>query len=451
MVISLDLLEKTCKNMIETILTCLDHAKKGTIYQIGPMPELRAVRVTSGIRQQGTDQIQWGLPAVSDYNDPGKTWEQYRDRPGYIQEAMGWCVEQQKSWTADNPYEDIRSVNKQLRGEIEDSYHMEPVLVRKADLYEDWPGGMRYPLDWQGNPIWQNTEYIVAAVIKIHFLPFTLRRHDRNTKTIRELSRALGTELLSLHLRETLAKAQEELTHQRIESCKILAHELRNAIMKFSFAFSAVNTQISIIREEWERQLHKAFPQLEFKSAILGRLNELIRLHLPELGSEDQLVSLSKALAEEQNDLASLSLLPDQAEVWLKSKIQPKWERLLARTSVWDGDKEEILGLLKRLEKALWLGTDNELADKVTHVPEELRKTWVKLAYIYFLPGKLAILEEILQFLEHPALDMPHKHQVKKTIKSLKALVEIIPEVHERTNRIIMSLRNGDISNVHAD
>ena len=40
MVISDDMLIKTCKNMIETILLSLPHATKGTIYQIGPMPDL---------------------------------------------------------------------------------------------------------------------------------------------------------------------------------------------------------------------------------------------------------------------------------------------------------------------------------------------------------------------------------------------------------------------------
>ena len=129
MQINRELLEKTCKNTIEVILSCLECATMGTIYMIGPMPGLKAERVTSGISDAG--QISWGLPEDSDYNSPGKEWEQYRDTPGHLLEAMGWCVEQQKSWTADTPLEDIRSVRKQLTGEVEDCHHMEPVLVRK--------------------------------------------------------------------------------------------------------------------------------------------------------------------------------------------------------------------------------------------------------------------------------------------------------------------------------
>jgi hypothetical protein len=111
MQINRDVLEETCKNMIEAILFCLEWATKGTVYTIGPMPGLQTVRITSGIRDDG--QIKWGLPQDSDYNSPGKEWEQYRDTPGHLLEAMGWCVEQQKSWTADNPQEDIRSIRKQ--------------------------------------------------------------------------------------------------------------------------------------------------------------------------------------------------------------------------------------------------------------------------------------------------------------------------------------------------
>ena len=53
MIISNDVLERTCKGMIENILFCLSDATKGTIYRVGPMPKLQAIRVTSGIRTPG--------------------------------------------------------------------------------------------------------------------------------------------------------------------------------------------------------------------------------------------------------------------------------------------------------------------------------------------------------------------------------------------------------------
>lgn len=439
-----ELLEDTCRKMIKTILSCLDHATKGTIYRVGPMPKLQVTRITSGIRVEASDLLQWGLPSVSDYNYPGKSWEEYRDRPNHLLEAMGWCVERQQSWTADDPAEDKRSVRKQLRGELEDVYHMEPVLVRKRDLFGSCVDVLEYPVNWQGHSIWQDSEYVVAAVIKIHFLPDTLRRGDRSTKVIKELSRSLGTELLSLHLRETLFRSQEEFARQRLQSCKVLAHELRNTLIKFGFIFSAMNAEIGILRDEWEAQLCKAFPDLEWKVPILERLRQLIHLRLPTLNGTHEWRQLCAVLLAEQEELAVSPLLPTQGEQWLKHKIRPKWRRLLTAARVWDEDREEIQDLLRRLEVALHVGLNQDLARNVNHLPRDLCEQWIRLAYVYLSSENLFVLEEILEFLENPALPVPHKHQMKKTLKYLKVLVEALPEVEERANKIILSLRYGN-------
>ena len=152
-----DLLAATCRTMIKTVLLCLDNATKGTIYKIGLMPELNATRVLSGARTaasdgKASDELEWGLPAVSDYNPPGKKWEQYRDQPGRPLEAMGWCVETQISWTADNPMHDSSSVRKQLLGLPEDEFHMQPVLVRKKSLYGHSIENIQYPRRLAGEP-----------------------------------------------------------------------------------------------------------------------------------------------------------------------------------------------------------------------------------------------------------------------------------------------------------
>jgi hypothetical protein len=86
---------------------------------------------------------------------------------------------------------------------------------------------------------------------------------------------------------------------------------------------------------------------------------------------------------------------------------------------------------------------DKDLALRVDHLPPDLRTVWPKLAYIDFKADKMHVLEEIMYFLDHPALDIPHQQQTKKILTSLKALVEMIPELEERANRIIHSLKNG--------
>jgi hypothetical protein len=442
MIIDDDILERACKDMIETILLCLRHATKGTIYRIGLLPRLQAIRVTSGIRSNSNGEIQWGLPETSDYNYPGKSWEEYKDKPGRPREAMAWCVEKGKSWTADDPPQDSRSVGLQLGNEPEDYNHMEPVLIKKSFVYGDQADYLEHPLDFRGNPIWRDCENVVVAVVKIHFRPGTLKRGDDSTRIIKKLSRILGTELLSVHVRETLSEAQKELARQRLQSCNVLAHDLRNTLIKLGFIFSAINAEISFLREQWESQIAIAVPEIENKHVILDRLNQLLA-QCPPADSPPGLAKLCQTLLNEQHELAELALMPGIGEKWVSGKIQPKWRKLLMESTQWDSSREEINSLLGRLRKAVWLGTDEKLAGKVEHLPEDLRNIWPKIAYTDFTADKVALLEDILKFLDRPALDIPHKQQTKKVLTSLKALVEMIPEVEERANRIILSLKNG--------
>ncbi len=115
----------------------------------------------------------------------------------------------------------------------------------------------------------------------------------------------------------------------------------------------------------------------------------------------------------------------------------------MVESKAWDESREEIEALLSRLKSTMWLGTNEELAGRIEHLPHDLRSIWPKLAYIDFTVDKLVMLEQILKFLDHPELKIPHKRQTKKVLTSLKALVEMIPEVEEKTNRIILSLRKG--------
>ena len=442
MQINRDLLERTCKNTIEAILCCLEQATKGTIYTIGPMPSLRAERITSGVREDG--QIKWGLPQKSDYNPPGKEWEQYRDRPDHLLEAMGWCVEQQKSWTADNPLEDIRSVRKQLRSEAEDCHHMEPVLVKKSDLYGSDTGHLDYPVDSSGRPIWQETDYAVVAVIKIHFLPHAVRRGDRFTGMIKKLSCTLGTELLSLQLRETCLKTREKLAVERLQASNVVAHELRNTLAQLGFVFSTINTMMSFLRDQWELELQKAYPSLENKRSILSRLNDLLLLGQVQLNGDQDLRQLSSQLQVEQEELRSLFLLPQQEEMWLRQKIRPKWDVLLSTSTVWDSHKVEILQLVDRLKKAFWIVLDQGLAGNMEHLPAELKTVWPEIAYTQFSADNRSALEGVLKLLDHPKLNIQHKQQVRKALSSMKVVVDTIARVEDQTNRVLHSLKNGE-------
>ncbi|MDR3566688.1 MAG: hypothetical protein P4L43_01535 [Syntrophobacteraceae bacterium] len=436
-----DLLVATCRTMIRTLLSCLDNATKGTIYKIGLMPEVTAVRVLSGVRKSDAEELEWGLPADSEYNPPGKKWELYRDQPGRALEAMGWCVEKQRSWTADNPMEDPRSVRKQISGVPEDEFHMEPVLVRKKSLYGN-SRKLQYPVDWQGNSIWMDSEFVVSAVVKIHFKPGSLKAGDHATVAVHNLARSLGSELLSLWFREKLYQAGKEFARQRLQSCEILAHELRNTLVKLGFVFSAINAQIGILRERWESLLQNHMPELEWKGPLLGELCALLGQRVPELQSSAELLTLAQKLQGEQHELATLYLSPFQDREWVKNKIYPKWEKLLLSTELWD--RAQIESLLDRLENSLATGMSYDPLSNIDGLPVELLLRWSRLAYVQITSGNLPQLEEVIRLVEEPALPVSHKEQMLKVLKSLRAIVYTIPEVEEKATSILQSLRFGN-------
>jgi PAS domain S-box-containing protein len=243
--------------------------------------------------------------------------------------------------------------------------------------------------------------------------------------------------------RKRAEEAIREVSRQRLRSCNLIAHELRNTLTKFGFFFSAINSAMGFLREQWELELRRALPVLEDKSTVVMRLSELIFLGQPHLRGQQDLIQLSEELLAEQEVLANLFLLPQQAENRLNSKIKPKWKRLAEESRAWEKDKEEVWDLLTALKKAIWDVVDEDLAKKVDHVPEDLRIKWPKLAYTQFSAKNLFLLEEVLQLLEHPALNILHKQQLKKLLVSLKALADIIAFIEERTNQMLLSLKSG--------
>ena len=116
----------------------------------------------------------------------------------------------------------------------------------------------------------------------------------------------------------------------------------------------------------------------------------------------------------------------------------------MAECQVWEDVRGEILQHLDRLKRLIWNGLDKSMAGKIQNLPEDLKESWIRIAYSSFSGERLDLMDEILQFLEHPALDIPHKQQTKRVLKSLKAIVEIMPEMEERANRMIYSLREGN-------
>lgn len=430
-------LKRACMEMIETILLCLPNAFKGTIYRIGKPPELIAERITSGIISDGREEISWGLPSKSEYNAPGKPWIEYRDQPGRPLEAMSWCVGKQKSWTAEDPRNDDRSVRLQVEGIREDFYHMEPVVVRKSDLKLDMYSSLKYPRDYKGDIIWKESKYVVVAVIKIHFHPFTVKIGTHETRVIKKLSRSLGTELLSYQLGQDSMKTMQSLAKDRLNACNILADSLRNAITKSGFIFSLVKQEIGYLRDQWEQVLLEDRKEKNMKVEAIKDLSSIL-MSMGE-GSED----LREDLVAIQKKFLGLSLPPEKGENWVIMQIERRWKDLLYKCKQDDHKRRMIWQAIDKLKKSLNFGQDPDIIANYDKMPEELKWEWVDLIYGNNDRFNAPALERIIKILGNPAINIPSRERSMKTLAQLKALAETMNKLEQNSNFLLRQVLNG--------
>jgi hypothetical protein len=431
------LLEKACKNIIEVILFCLPNAYKGTVYEIGPPPDMIAKRITSGVINGERKTISWGLPETSDYNPPGKPWTEYRDEAGRPLEAMGWCVENQKSWTAEDPRNDTRSVRLQMEGVWEDSHHMEPVLIPKEDSYSGNGPLLQYPRNCKGKIIWQNNEYVVVAVIKIHFHPHSIEIGSPETRVIKRLSLSLGTELLSYQLRQRSLEAMRELAQDKLNSCNVLAHSLRNAIAKSGFVFSLIKLELGFLRDQWERLVLEHSDQQGMKQKAVHALNEALK-NMGK-GSDEQ----GKDLLGIQNRFLDFSPPAEQGEKWVCAHIEERWNELLVEKPLDEEHEKEVRRGIDELKRSLYLGRDPDILAAYDKMPESLKKEWADL--IYRDTGQLdtQFLDRSIQILQNPSLNLPYREKSRKSLIYLKTLAEIMGELEQSTNSVLQQVLKG--------
>jgi hypothetical protein len=431
-------LEKACKEMIETIFVCLPNAFLGTIYSVGKMPELIVERITSGLISNDRKTISWGLPANSVYNPPGRPWIEYRDQPDRPLEAMSWCVGRQKSWTAEDPAADARSVRRQMEAGLEDYHHMEPVLVRKSDLNLDEYPALEYPRNYNGDIIWNDSDYIVVAVIKIHFRPRTITMNSHETRVIKKLSRSLGTELLSYQLRQDSMEAMEKLARDRVDACNILSDSLRNAITKSGLIFSLLKQEVGYLRAQWEHALLSHRNEKSVKEEAMKKLNSVLA-DINEVDDESR-----ELLTNAHNRYLGLWLPPEQGERWLEMRIEDKWNEILDKYHLSDEKKAMVYQAINELKESLGYGRDPAVIGNYDKIPEDLKNAWVNLIYQGIESFEAPIVDRIIEILGNPLLVIPSRERSQKNLIQLKALAQTMNQLEKDTNFLLHQVLNGD-------
>ena len=430
-------LESACREMIETILLCLPNAFKGTIYRIGPPPELIAERITSGIITNGNTKISWGLPVESEYNAPGKKWLEYRDQPGRPLEAMSWCVERQKSWTSEEPKTDSRNIMMQVEGRSDDFFHMEPVLMHKSNAQLGTYMSLQYIKEYEENIIWKESDHIVTAVIKIHFKPYTIRMGSNEARIIKKLSHSLGTELLSHRLQDDSMRTMQRLAKDRLSAFNILADSLRNAIAKSALIFSLIKQEVGYLREQWEKLLLENRKEKNMKAEAIKELNNI----LMNIGEKDK--DLGKNLVAAQNKFLEFSLPAEKGENWVNMQIKERWNDLLNKFPHDDQRERLVWGNIDKLKKSLYFGQNPDIVDSYKEIPEEIKREWVKLIYSNDDSFNNSSLGRLINILDNSNINIPYQEKSKKSLKQLKALRDTMHQLERNTNFLLYQVLNG--------
>ncbi len=172
MLINPSVLQRVCRVMIETLLVCLPNAVGSAFYSLGPLPHLSLKLVSSARRYGQTDKILWDEINKSSHNFTFKKWEDYRDHKGGILEGLAWCVENQIGWTVDHAVSKGQNINDLPEKNGLDGFcHLEPILIKKAELGQRKVSLPHHPKNSQGKPIWQKSSHATVGVIKTDFLP----------------------------------------------------------------------------------------------------------------------------------------------------------------------------------------------------------------------------------------------------------------------------------------
>jgi hypothetical protein len=175
---------------------------------------------------------------------------------------------------------------------------------------------------------------------------------------------------------------------------------------------------------------------------ILSQLDGIL-LDLENDHDDANLSNTIARLSQYQKELMESCLLPHQNESWLRSKIKPLWQAILARINSDLDLKSQIELLLEDLRKSFHLGLDKELRNKIDVIPGEIKDKWVELAYREINGKNSVMIRECIDLLDSVDLDLPRKRHCVRNLVYLKSLVELMPEVEEKLNHRLEQLKNS--------
>ena len=441
LLINLSVLQRVCRVMIETLLVCLPNAVGGAIYSIGPIPHLSLKLVSSGRKYGQTDKILWDEINKSYHNFAAKQWEDYRNHKGGILEGLAWCVGNQTGWTVDHAMPKKQNARDlpQESG-FDGFYHLEPILIKKADLGQREVSLPNHPKNSQGKPIWQRSPNATVGVVKTDFLPGTIAPGDRSTRVVKMLSGFFGIQMLSLHAIQTTVEKSKYIQKERQKVCNKLSHDFRTILAKLGLLYRIIDFEISNLRESWETLFHRSYPDKPCKGPIIKKLDWLLQEIEQKYDVPGDCDDVTR-LKHYQKLLLDYYFLPKQNKIWLRHKLRPLWASVASEFDLSLPLKNQVEDLLEGLEESFSVFLDKKAIEKIDLVPESVTKTWLRLAYTEMDWNDQKIFEEYIDLLDSLSVMLEHRRHSSRNLVYLKNLVELMPEIEQKLGKNLVYLQ----------
>jgi len=435
--ISSPLLERLCQRSTELQLLCLPQARKVAFYSVGPVPHLRITRVGTAERNRETNEVKWRGSTEMDSDVSGKTWKQLLDSSTGDLDVWSSCLRNQRTWTSSGSKDDFRRLVEKSRGKLSDNhFHLEPVLMSKADLWDSIPPPSVYPRDRGGKPLWFNTDSITVALIKIDLAPESSPFGPDYWQITEELTKALAIQLLHLHSKQSLSRKMEVITEERDEIKEILISQIRKIMTKLGLVYRVIDNEVASLRKSWENIIHECHPEQPCRSNIVEQLNLLLQ----ELNIDHKVVAESesvKKLTWYQNKLAEYCFLPEENEVWFQQKILPLWKNTASSFNSAPKIKKQMKKLLDQLEQSFYVGLNETLIDKIENIPNSIKSKWINLAYNGKDLAKVDLLKEYSYLLEEVNIEIPNKRKTLENLVCLRNLAVYFENLEDELDKYI--------------
>jgi len=394
-------------------------------------------------RNRETNEIQWSTSSQKDSDVSDKCWKDLRDCSTDAQAALSSCLQNQRIWTSSGSKDAFsKEIEKSCEKLLEKYFHLQPVLMRKADLWHSMPPASVYPKDKDGNPIWLNSDYIAVAVIKVNLALESYPFDQRYWQVTEELTKALAIQLLHLHSKESFSKKIELITEQRNELKEILINQIRQIMVKLSLINRVVDNEIANLRQSWENLIYEYHPGQPCKTNIVRQLNLLLQKLTVDhnVPAESETV---KQLAWYQNKLAEFCFLPEENEVWFQQKIVPLWQNATSKFDSVQDVKRQIKKLLDQLEQSFYVGSNEKLIEKLDSIPNTIKSKWINLAYNGKHLTKVDLLKEYTYLLEEINIDFPNKRKTLENLVCLRNLAAYLQGLEDQLSKYIDKYGDG--------